>query len=406
MKTRLWAAVVMLAGGGLLAPIGAAKPPPDAALLSEQSRLESGDDLGSRARRTLFRARARQDEGDFADAVEIMSAWLGGDPAREHHLLRFNLAVSYFGLERPAEALTSLEQAVALAPRYSRAWLRLGEAAYELENYRQAGEAFVHAYDLSPDQRPEILYYAGVSLLSGGEAGQALDSLARLIDTHAHAAGLDWYQALLAAAVDASQPQRALPYLDRMLAARSDDPGAWELAYRFHAGLADYEQAALHLTVADHLQPLSRSEQAQLGDLYAVIGVPIQAARYYEMAFIAETEPSPDEYRKLATAWLAAHELAPARATLARALAARPTTRLWALQGDLEYTAEDYITALTAFGHAVELDPDFGRGYLMMGYCALELGQEDEARRHLLRAAEFPEQASAARAMARRLRER
>ena len=43
------------------------------------------------------------------------------------------------------------------------------------------------------------------------------------------------------------------------------------------------------------------------------------------------------------------------------------------------------------------LDPDFGRGWLMMGYCAVELGREDEARRHLERAAEFPEQATSAR---------
>lgn len=376
---------------------------PDPALLAEQARLESGNDLSSRARRALFRARARQDEGGFADAAEIIATWLAGDPARDHHLLRFNQAVSYFGLERPADALASLERAVSLAPRYARAWLRLGEAAYELEEYALAGDAFVRAYDLSPDRRPEILYYAGVALLSGGQPRRALDNLTRLIDNHAGAASLDWYQALLAAAVDASQPERAAPFLKRLLVDQADDPDAWELAYRYYAGQADYEQAAAHLTIAGYLRPLTTEENVQLGDLYAVIGVPLQAARYYERAFTAAAEPGPDDYRKLATAWLSAHELEAARATLATALAARPTRSLWALKGDLEYTAEDYAAALEAFGRATALDDDFGRGHLMMGYCAVELEQDAAARRYLARAATFPDQATAARGLVDRL---
>jgi len=386
--------VVFLTLAGLLVGTGGTAEP-DPALVAEQTRLEAGNDLSSRARRALFRARARQDEGGFADAAEIITTWLAGDPARDHHVLRFNQAVSNFGLERPADALTSLERAVSLAPRYARAWLRLGEAAYELEKYAQAGDAFVRAYDLSPDRSSEILYYA--------EPRPALDNLARLIDNHPDEANLDWYQALLAAAVEVSRPDRAAPYLDRLLAAQADDPRAWELAYRYYAGQADYDQAAAHLTIAGHLRLLTSEEQVQLGDLYAVIGVPLQAARYYEQAFSAATEPRPDDYRKLATAWLSAHELEAARATLATALAARPTRSLWALKGDLEDTAEDCAAALEAFRQGTILDPEFGRGYLMMGYCAVELGQDAAARRHLARAATFPDQATAARGLVDRL---
>jgi len=131
--------------------------------------------------------------------------------------------------------------------------------------------------------------------------------------------------------------------------------------------------------------------------LYAVIGVPLKAAAYYERAYSADTEPVPAEYKKLASAWLAAHEPEAARATLQTALAAHPTTVLWALQGDVEYIARDFTAALSAFSNSTELDPEFGRGYLMMGYCALELGETEAARRHLSRAAEFPDQAAAAR---------
>ncbi len=396
MRRLIWALLVI---GVIAGPVRAAEPD----LQAEQARLEAGDDLGSRARRALFRARGRQDAGEFAEAAAIMNQWLAGDVKRDHHLLRFNLAVSYLGLEQPAEALPNLERAVELAPRFGRAWLRLGEAAYGLAQFARAGEAFSQAYDLSPDHQPEILYYAGVSLLSGGEPGAALERLTRLVGDHPTGAEFSWYQALVAAAVSAGQAARAVPYLDQLLLAGPDDPAVWDLAYRYYAGENDYEQAAVLLTVGGYLAELDRTELEQLGDLYNVIGVPLQAARYYERAFTGDTEPAPDEYRKLATAWLAAHETDRARGVLQAALAARPTRGLWALLGDLEYTVEDYEAGLAAFRSSTALDPEFGRGYLMMGYCALELGREAEARAHLARAAEFAAQKETARALLGRL---
>jgi tetratricopeptide (TPR) repeat protein len=400
MKTR-WQAwlVIGLAAIALPAAPCARAATPDPAPVAEQARLEAGADLGSRAQRVLFRARDRQDQGAFAEAAALVEQWLAGGDGRDHHLLRFNLAVSLLVLERPAEALANLEKAVGLAPRYARAWLRLGEAAYAVQNQARAGEAFARAYELGPERQPEILYYAGVSQLGAGQPERALDSLAQAIDAAPDQADPEWYRALVAAAVAAKRPARAAPYLQRLLTARPSDPAVWDLAYRFHAGQSEYEQAAAYLTVVGYLRPLARAEQAQLGDLYAAIGVPMQAARYYEKAFNAAAEPRPDDYRKLAGAWLAAHELDAARSTLRTALAALPTRELWALQGDLEYMAEQYAPALEAFARAAEMDPGFGRAHLMLGTCAVALGREDEARRHLQRAAGFPDQRDAALAL-------
>lgn len=399
MRTQSKALLVMI----LLAlpAVGAlaAEPAVDADRLAVQTRLESGDDLSSRGRRVLFRAHTQQDAGDFQGAADLVTQWLTGDPGREHHLLRFNLALSFLELQRPTVALANLEKAVAREPRFARGWLRLGEAAYELQKYKRAGEAFAKAYDLSPERRPEILYYAGVSRLSGGEAPAAVADLTRLLDAHAEVAEVAWYQALCAAATEANQPGRAVPYLDQLLRAKPDDQAGWDLAYRFYAGQSDYETAATMLTVADYLNSLGRDESEQLGDLYGAIGVPLQAARYYERAFGGGAEPGPDEYRKWATAWLSAHETDKAREVIRQALGAKPTPKLWALLGDLEYTVEDYAAALAAFRSATDLDAEFGRGYLMMGYCALALGQDEVARGNLTQATKFADQAATARGL-------
>ena len=384
-----------------------------------QRQIERGDDLGSSARRVLLKARLKQDEGDFAGAARLMSDWLDGKPQHEHHLLRFNLAVSYTGLDNNEQALASLRLAVSQEPRFARAWLRLGEVAYQAGLYAEAADAFARGWELSPRRYPELLYYCGASRLLADQPAEALDVLERLLDRDPAAAKLEWYQALVAAATAAGKPERAADRLDQLLDLHPADATAWELAYRFAAGREDYRQAAIFLTVAGYLRPLDRGELVQLGDLYAVIGVPLQAARYYARALAltgketgTDVGPGRSELReRRIDSLLAAHEYDQARTVLEEALAGGEgaggdsgeasdeipaatsdqarTARLWARLGDLEYQQGNWAAALAAFTRSTDLDPQFGRGWLMMGYCAGELGRLEEAGRYRDRAAEF-----------------
>jgi len=404
-KRTLLSALVLV----FLIPLAMPVQAQDADLVREQTAIESGDDLSARGKKTLLRSRNRQDDGDFAGAAALMNEWLESDPGRDHPLLRFNLAVSRLALDQTGPAYEDLKRAVELEPRFGRAWLRLGEAAYDLDRFAEAGRAFLTAYDLTPVPTPEILYYAGVTLQMGGQGDEALPPLERLLDENREAALLDWYQALVAAATSAAKPARAQPYLDRMLADSPDDPAAWDLAYRFAASREDYQAAAVALTIAGYLRDLTRAELFQLGDLYAVIQVPIQAARYYAKGMAQSSASASvekgraNEYQRLATAWMSAHRLDEARMTLKTALAEKENRALWALLGDLEYLDEDFQASLAAFGRAGDLDPGYGRSWLMMGYCALELGEDQAARKHLNRALEYPDQAAAARSLLARL---
>ena len=374
-------------------------------LREEQATIESGEGLSARAKKSLFRARTRQDEGDFAGAARVMSEWLQGQPDREHPLLLFNLALSHFALEQNGQAYDDLTRAVELESRYGRGWLRLGEAAYNLERYAEAGEAFSRAYDLTAEHMPEILYYAGVSLLMGKEPESALAVLEKLLTVHREGADLDWYQALISAGIEANQAGPVEPFVDRLLADNPSEPRAWGLSYQFAAGQENYRTAAVSLTIVGYLRPLTRGEAIQLGDLYAAISVPVRAAWYYEQAMAMPVTTTgveagrAGEFKRLASAWLRAHDHDRARTTLQTALGEQGTVGLWSLLGDLEYLEEDFEAALTAFGRSCELDPDFGRGWLMMGYCAIELDREAEARRHLERATEYPGQAARARSL-------
>ena len=376
----------------------------DEGCLALQNQIESGKDLSPRARKTLFSSRTRQDEGQNAEAAQVMGQWISEHPKQQHHLMYFNLAVSQLGQDQHVLALGNLEQAVALEPRFSRGWLRLGEAAYEQQNYARAAEAFLAGYGLMCDPSPEIRYYSAVAWLLAKEPEKSLTGMVSLLNDHHEAVSMDWYQALVAAASEAKQYGAAEPWVDQCLMENESNPKAWYLAYQFAVAAEEYQQAAVWLTIVGHLRPLSRSELIQLGSLYAGSGTPLQAARYYRQALdFPETQPAATDYLRLASAWMASYKMQEARETLDRALKTYPTVKLLALLGDLNYAERKFSEARDVFGQCVDLDPDYGRGWLMRGYCSLELGQNSEARIALERARMFKAQENNARELLRRI---
>lgn len=371
-----------------------------------QSNIESGHELSPRAKKVLFSCRTRQDDGRYAEAAKAMNDWIADHPGQQHHLLFFNLAISQLDLHQNIEAMENLERSVAQEPRFSRGWLRLGEAAYDQQNYARAAEAFLMGHDLMCEKRPEIQYYSAVAWLLAQQPERAFTVLTTLLQDHGDIATLDWYHALVAAATEAGQFADARPWVETCLIEHESDPKAWYLAYQFAAAAEDYQQAAVWLTVAGHLRPLIRDELLQLGNLYAGSGVPLQAARYYKQALqYPENEPDADDYLRLASAWMAAHQMDEARSVLDEGMAAGPTVKLLALLGDLNYSEEKYADAREAFARCVTMDPEYGRGWLMSGYCSLELGDNQKARRSLERAKVFSGQGKAATELLKRIPE-
>jgi len=168
------------------------------------------------------------------------------------------------------------------------------------------------------------------------------------------------------------------------------EPETWRLAYQFEANRKNYKMAAVALTICGYLKPLDREEAILLADLYATIKVPVLACTHYENAFASGA--SPQEYERLASAYMAAHKGGEARKTLAKALKTKPTPSLWSLVGDLNYMEQDFEGAYYAFEESARLDPKDGRAYLMMGYCALQTNKKKQAADALQKAQGFPNQ--------------
>jgi tetratricopeptide (TPR) repeat protein len=189
-----------------------------------------------------------------------------------------------------------------------------------------------------------------------------------------------------------------------MLARFGDDPDAWFLAFQFGAGTGDYRQAAVALTVVGYLRPLTRHERVQLGDLYSVIEAPLVATEYYAPAMADSA--SAGEVERLASAYIASYNNSAALEVLTRSVREKPTARLWSLLGDLHFMQAQYEDAHRAFEASAALDPEDGRPYLMMGYCALEVGNGEDAVASLELASQFEPQAERAQSLLERARVR
>lgn len=71
-------------------------------------------------------------------------------------------------------------------------------------------------------------------------------------------------------------------------------------------------------------------------------------------------------------------------------------------KGSCRYGCAKLAPAYAAYQKVTELDSEQGRAFLMMGYCALELGRVGDAREQLQFAASFPEQEKVARDLLKR----
>jgi predicted Zn-dependent protease len=277
-------------------------------------------------------------------------------------------------------------------PAYGPVWVNLGQVAYDLKRYGLAADALTRGFTLTEEKErnPDLLYYAAVAHIMDGRKERAASILEALVSGEHGDPDKEWFQALLNVYLDLDREEQAERLLKKMMERYGAEPETWRLAYQFEANRNNYKMAAVALTIYGYLTPLDREEAILLADLYATIKVPLLACGYYENAFASGA--SPEEYERLASAYMAAHKGAEARKTLAKALKRKPTPSLWSLVGDLNYMEEDFEGAYHAFEESARLDPRDGRAYLMMGYCALQTNQKKQAADALQKAQGFAKQ--------------
>lgn len=343
-------------------------------------------------RKTLFRAVSKAKRGEHEDAVALLDEYLADFPDQDHFLVRYHLGSSHDALGRDEDARAEYARAVEMEPRLDAAWFGLGHVEYTLGNYASSGAAFHRAFRVALDPRPETLYFAAAGYMLAEDHETAAPLLRELCSGNWGVPRHDWYAQLASCAIELQRPELARGPLDRYLATHPDSHEAWFLQYQFEVGFKQYREAAVALTLVGYLRELTPREQRTLGDLYSMVEVPALASARYRQALAGQDAVRAEDYERLVSALVAAHDLDEALRALQEGLQTAPTTRLWSLLGDIHYMRKDYAAAAAAFARWVEQDPKAGRPWLMIGYCHIELGNRGLAIQHLVQAARFEDQ--------------
>ena len=345
-------------------------------------------------RKVVFRARSLRRRGEAEQCITLLREHVAEHPDQDHDMVQYYLGQALMDLKRHAEARDAFARAVEMEPKLDRAWIGLGDARYQLKEYAEASVAFERGFNLSPERPVNILFYAATTALLAEQPARALTLHQELVTGRWGDVRQEWYRGLASSALQAKTPELAAQNLDEMLQRYADDPAAWYLIYQFSVGKGDYRRAAVALTVTGYLRDLSEEESRQLGDLYAVVGVPDLSVDAYRLAL--GSKPTTEGYEKLVSACLAAHRTDEALVILEEALTHTSSSRLWSLKGDVHYLKREYGEAREAFARVLNEEPEHGRAHLMVGYCSIELGEQDLALTHLGRAVHDPAQADMA----------
>ena len=345
--------------------------------------------------RVVYKAQQAIEKNEYIKAEQYLKKYNDKHPRKPHYLVEFTLANLLVMGGKEREALVHYRTAANLYPTFGPAWQNMGKIHFDLKEYDQAGDCLLKAYETNEKKDLSLLYYTAVSYIMAKKEKKALPHLEHLVSGEAGPPKTEWLEALLKVCMDLKLKEKAFEVIHRLLDSNGDDPRWWKILAQFHLQQNVYKKALTALTIHSYLTSITREDIMLLGDLSSAIGIHLKAAGYYEKLLSLSSRPA--DYKKLASAYIAAHKPAKALDALNRALKKKPTSKLWFMMGQVLYEKEEFDKAYHAFDKCTRLNPKDGKSQLMMGYCALHVDKNETAKKAFQRATHFPKQRKTAR---------
>lgn len=174
------------------------------------------------AKRLFLEGLAAHAAHDFAHAERCFLASLQQVPGRVSTLV--NLAAARLALDRPADALAPLDEALAQAPDDADVWTQRGQVLGRLLRLDDALASFERALALKADH-PAATYHRGMALNALHRPAEALIAFERLVALQPDSAEAHFRRGQTLQRLQ--RPADALAALDRALVLRPDDHAAW-----------------------------------------------------------------------------------------------------------------------------------------------------------------------------------
>jgi tetratricopeptide (TPR) repeat protein len=405
-------------------------------LIPQQGIAMKTDDIPLPARRALIKANRFIEKKEISNAIRVLESFqqkgekqLGsGKPDSDgynHHLINFTLGNCYLINNQPSQAIPYYRAAVKVKSDFSPAWFNLAKCHSDLGQHAQAGTSFLKGYDSTEEKKPEILYYGAVSFLIAGDFNQAIETFRRLLASPKGTIKQEWKESLVQAYINCDQHRQALPFIEelaektkgpkrqqwqeillneylhldmkrralayaqRLIREHPLEPKWWKALAHLHLTANIYEKALVALTVYSHLIPLTNEEKKLMAELASALGVPIQAARFYEEILLEKMDL--EIVKKIAESYSRLHRPEDALTWVEKGLQNASDESLLMLKGNLFYELKNYRAAMKVF-QSIPKGQNSGQAFLMLGYSAWQAGDLQKARHAFKEASNYKKQ--------------
>lgn len=351
----------------------------------------------------LYEAQESLKKNNPSKAEQILTDCIRRHPDNTGAQVFEMLGRAYYQQGNLRAAYGAWQKGLRLSPRSFSLCVNLGKAAYEQKKYREAGKLFEKAAGLDRAQSPEFLYRAAVSFYQGKSLRQSADILEKLLkrkNPHAR-----WLRLYLSLSLETGNMKKAETLLARFLKQNPNDAQSWKLLAQVRMQTENYNSAAAALEIAQELEKPDRKDREELAELYLYINLPLRAMHLLEQVY--GSSPSAGQCEKLARIAQQAHREDRALHFLDKAIAQHPAPQYYLEKGKIFYRQGQWHQAMQHLENCIRLDPDVSAARLLMGYCAMEKGEYENAQKHLNRALadeKYREQADSALVFIREIR--
>lgn len=333
------------------------------------------------------------EENNPEKAAKTLCEFIKKYPKSNHYLLEYLLGNILLEKKEDKKALQCFKKSVSLYPDSFYVWQNMGKCCFGLEMYDAAAKCMKKAYLLQEKEKknPSLLYHASIAYILAGKSSNALPVLEKLIVKSSEPPEEEWLKAYVKVCFDTANTQKGISVFERLIEKNQLRADMRRLIAKLYLSNGNYFKTAVSLKTLSYMEPLKDDELKLLGDLFAFIEIPSEAALFYETA-IKNGKKDVRIYEKLASVYMVSGLLEEAEKTITKAVEQKKSSKNQFLRGMIRYELKAYKKAGDDFYECTRFEETKGRAWLMLGYCAWYDNDYKRAEKALKNAVKFKSQ--------------
>ncbi|MFP4531321.1 MAG: tetratricopeptide repeat protein [Desulfobacterales bacterium] len=359
MKSLLIVALMtaFLAGGAFL---------PHAAEAGEKPRR-----LSPATRSALVKSQEALNQEQYKKAREILKSYLKDHTEEAPADVYWLLGNTWFLEDKPDQACEAYRKGLARFPENASLHQNYAIASYLNQDFQEAGDYFVKAFELETEKADLSLLFKGGSAYYNAQAyDKAKQTLNRLM-AEAETVKPEWRKLLVYTHVSLKDWDAAESAMTPLLEETPENSDFWKLLAKIHLNRNNYKDAATALNVAYEIKSPEATSWGDLADMYFYINAPLKAGKC--LAKGHGEDLTPEHYDRLARAYSRALRYDKAVSCINKAIDQEPTADRYKLRAMFYYKDRSFGNALASFEKAIDHAPKDDWAHLMMGFCAMEM---------------------------------